>query len=61
MRGRVSYSSKKYSKTKNKYLKSCNPEQEFNLHTIHLDINSLYGYVMSKFLPTSGFIWIEVK
>ena len=55
MRGRVSYSSKKYSKTKNKYLKSCNPEQEFNLHIIHLDINSLYGYVMSKFLPTSGF------
>ena len=30
-------------------------------HIIYLDINSLYSYVMSKFLPTSGFKWTDPK
>ena len=24
-------------------------------------MNNLYGYAMSKFLPTSGFKWIDLK
>ena len=28
-------------------------------HIIYLDANNLYGYAMSKFLPTSGFKWID--
>ena len=28
-------------------------------HIIYLDANYLYGYAMSKFLPTSGFKWID--
>ena len=28
---------------------------------IYLDANNLYSYAMSKFLPTSGFKWIDPK
>ena len=28
---------------------------------IYLDTKNLYGYAMSKFLPTSGFKWIDPK
>ena len=58
MRGGVSYISKRYSKANNKYLKSYDPKQE-SKRIIYLNMNSLYGYVMSKFLPRSGFKWID--
>ena len=28
---------------------------------MQLDANNLYGYETSKFLPTSGFAWIDPK
>ena len=59
-RGGISYISNRYSKAKNKYLKSCHPKQEPE-HIIYLDANNLYGYAMSKFLPASGFKWIDPK
>ena len=59
MRGGVSYISNRYSKASNKCLKSYDPKQE-SKH-IYLDANNLYGYAMSKFLPTSGFKWINPK
>ena len=59
-RSGVSYISNRYSKTNNKYLKSYDPKQE-SKHIIYLDANNLYGYAMSKFLPTSGFKWIDPK
>ena len=59
MRDRVSYISKKYSIVNNKYLKSYDPKPE-SKH-IYLDVNNLYGFTMSKFLPTSGFKWIDPK
>ena len=52
-RGGISYISNRYSKAKNKYMKSYDPKQE-SQH-IDLDANNLYGYTMSKFLPASGF------
>ena len=49
-------------------MKSCDSKQESkhitsldSIHIISLDANSLYGYAMSKFLPTSGFKWIDPK
>ena len=54
MRGGVSYISIGYSKASNKYLKSYEPKQETK-HIIYLDANNLYGYAISKFLPTSSF------
>ena len=40
-------------------MKSYDPKQE-SKH-IYLDANNLYGYVMSKFLPTRDFKWIYPK
>ena len=59
-RGRMYYISNRYSKANNKCLKSCDPKQKTK-HIIYLDTNNLYGYVMSKFLPSSGFKWIDQK
>ena len=59
-RGGFSYVSNRYSKANNKYLKSYDPKQE-SKHIIYLDVNNLYGYAMSKFLPTSRFKWIDPK
>ena len=60
MRGRVSYNFNGYNKANNKYLKSHDPKQE-SKHIIYFDVNNVYGYAMSKFLPTSGFKWIDPK
>ena len=60
MRDGVSYISNRYSKASNKHLKSYEPKQKPN-HIIYLDANNLYGYAMSKFLPTSNFKWIDPK
>ena len=57
-RGGISYISNRYSKANNKYLKSDNPKQE-SKYIKYLDVNNLYGFAMSKFLPTSRFKWIE--
>ena len=46
------------NKASNKCLKSYDPKQE-SKHFISLDANNLYGYAMSKFLPISGFKWID--
>ena len=59
-RGGISYISNRYSKANNKYFKTYDPKQELK-HIIYLDANNLYGYAMSKFLPTSGFKWIDPK
>ena len=60
MRVGVSYISNRYSEANNKYLEYYDPKQE-SKHIIYLDGNNLYGYAMSKFLPTSGFKWIDQK
>ena len=59
-RGGISYISNRYSKANNKYFKTYDPKQE-SKHIIYLDANNLYGYTMSKFLPTIGFKWIDPK
>ena len=42
------------------YLKSYVPKQELK-HVIYLGKNYLYSYPMSKFLPTSGSKWTDLK
>ena len=41
-------------------MKSYDPKQEWK-HITYLDANNLCGYAMFKFLPTSGFKWIDPK
>ena len=41
-------------------MKSYDPKKE-SKHITYLDASNLYGNVMSKFLPTSGFKWIDPK
>ena len=60
MRGGLSYISSRYGKANNKYLKSYDPKQE-SKNIIYLDANNLNRYAMPKFLPTSGFKWIDPK
>ena len=56
----ISYVSNRYSKASKKYLKFYDPKQELK-HIIYLDEHNLYGYAVFKFLPTSGFKWIDPK
>ena len=58
-KGGISYLSNRYSKANNKYLKSYDQKQK-SKH-ISLDANNLCGYVITKFLPTSIFKWIDTK
>ena len=51
MIGRLFYISNRYSKASNKYLISYDPKQK-SKHIIYLEPNNLFGYAMSKFLPT---------
>ena len=46
MKGRICYISNRFSKVKNKYLKSYDPKQQ-SKDIIYLDANTLYGYAMS--------------
>ena len=59
-RGGVSYFPNRYSQGNHKYFKSYDPKQE-SKHIIYLGANNLYGYAKSKFLPTSGFKWLDAK
>ena len=44
----------------NKHWKSHGPKQE-SKHIIYLGADNLYGYAMTKFVPISGFKWIDPK
>ena len=61
MRGGVFYISNRCSKANNKCLKSYYDPKQESKHILYLDANNLCGYAMSKFLPMSGFKWIDPK
>ena len=60
IRGGVSMISTRYGKANNKYMgKSFNEKEPFK-YIQYLDANNLYGWAMSKPLPTHGFKWMKV-
>ena len=60
IRGGVSMISTRYGKANNKYMEEYDPSLP-SKHIIYLDANNLYGWAMSRKLPTHGFRWMSEK
>ena len=58
LRGGISYIAKKYAKANNKYLNDYDPRKPSTFIS-YLDMNSLYGWAMSEYLPYGRFKWFK--
>ena len=58
IRGRISYIAKRYAKANNKYMNDYDPKKPSTFIT-YLDMNNLYGWAMSEYLPYGEFEWLE--
>ena len=58
LRGAITYIAKRYAKANNKYMKNQDPKKPAKFIT-YLDMNNLYGWVMSSYLPYGGFKWLK--
>ena len=58
LRGGISYIAKRYAKANNKYMNDYDPEKPSTFIT-YLDMNNLYGWAMSEYLPYGEFEWLE--
>ena len=56
LRGGISYIAKRYAKANNKYMNHCQKQSTF---ISYLDMNNLYGWAMSEYLPYEGFKWLK--
>ena len=58
LRGAITYIAKRYAKANNKYKKNYDPKKPSKFIT-YLDMNNLYDWVMSSYLPYGGFKWLK--
>ena len=58
LRGGISYIAKRYAKANNKYMNDYNPKKQ-STFIPYLDMNNLYGWTMSEYLPYEGFKWLK--
>ena len=59
LRGGISYIAKRYAKANNKYMNDYDPKKQSTFIS-YLDMNNLYGWVMSEYLPYEGFKWLKM-
>ena len=57
-RGGISYIAKRYAKANNKYMNDYDPKKQSTFIS-YLDMNNLYGWAMSEYLPYEGFKWLK--
>ena len=58
LRGGISYIAKRYAKANNKYMNDYDPKK-LSTFISYLDMNNLYGWAMSEYLPYEGFEWLK--
>ena len=58
LRGEISYIAERYAKANNRYLKNYDTKKPSKFKT-YLDMNNLYGWTMSSYLPYGGFKWLK--
>ena len=61
IRGGISMISNRYGKANNKYMGESFIDTIISKYIMYLDANNLYGWSMSKPLPTHGFKWMKVN
>ena len=59
IRGGISMISNRYGKANNPYMDEKYDKNEATKYITYLDANNLYGWAMSKPLPTHGFKWMD--
>ena len=60
MRGVVSCITRRYCKANNKYVKDYDKSKE-STYITYWDVNHLYGWTMSQYLPYDNFEWMSEK
>ena len=58
LRGGVSYTTESYAKANIKYINDYDAKK-LSTFISYLDMNNLYGWAMSEYLPYEGFIWLK--